>query len=193
MTKEAFALLKSMDIGAVDTQLALYCAPLLTGIKVSNLLMIQLEQLGRVQQIFSHTGISCYTLYRGRQKTALLLYRQGLLNRYLKKDDVKELFRQLGYDDFVFGHMLHAFAGRYMAHMEKKAGFPHEMGLFLGYPAEDVRGFLENSGRNFLYAGYWKVYENKAEKMQLFQQFDQAKERMLSLVAGGTKISEIIT
>lgn len=193
MTQEVSALVQGMDIGAVDTQLALYCAPVLSGLKMSNLLMLQQEQYGRVQQIFGHTGICCFILYRGRQKMALLLYRPKQLVGYLEKPEVKQLFWQLGYDDFISGHMLSVFAGRYVAYMEKRAGFPHEMGLFLGYPVEDVRGFIENSGKDFLYAGYWKVYEKKAEKIQLFHQFDKAKERLLSLVAVGAEISDLIT
>ena len=38
--------------------------------------------------------------------------------------------------------------------------FPHEMGLLLGYPIEDVRGFIEHNGCGCLYSGYWKVYRN---------------------------------
>lgn len=38
--------------------------------------------------------------------------------------------------------------------------FPHEMGILLGYPVEDVEGFIINNGKNELYTGYWKVYDN---------------------------------
>jgi len=27
-------------------------------------------------------------------------------------------------------------------------GFPHEIGVFLGYPLEDVMGFISNKGHN---------------------------------------------
>ncbi len=36
---------------------------------------------------------------------------------------------------------------RYRAHMEGKGDFPHEIGLLLGYPPEDVIGFIENRGQ----------------------------------------------
>lgn len=44
--------------------------------------------------------------------------------------------------------------------MNGEQQFPHEMGLLLGYPIEDVVGFMEHSGKEYLYSGYWKVYEN---------------------------------
>lgn len=44
--------------------------------------------------------------------------------------------------------------------------FPHEVGLFLGYPPEDVEGFIENKARSCKITGYWKVYsdEEKAKR-----------------------------
>ena len=40
--------------------------------------------------------------------------------------------------------------------MDGKRGFPHEIGLVLGYPPVDVEGFIKKEGRDFLYSGYWK-------------------------------------
>ena len=33
--------------------------------------------------------------------------------------------------------------------LQENEGFPHEIGLFLGYPPEDVLGFIENKGEFF--------------------------------------------
>lgn len=54
--------------------------------------------------------------------------------------------------------------------------FPHEIGVFLGYPLSDVRGFLEDEGRNCAYVGYWKVYDNVHSKIRLFQRYDEHRE-----------------
>ena len=82
---------------------------------------------------------------------------------------------------------------RYATYMEERGEFPHEMGLLLGYPLEDVRGFMENEGKYFLYAGYWKVYENMTEKLKLFRKFEVAKETLLSLIYNGVCMEEIMT
>ena len=42
--------------------------------------------------------------------------------------------------------------------MAQSEGFPHEVGLFLGYPPEDVRGFMECRAKGFRCVGCWKVY-----------------------------------
>ena len=50
--------------------------------------------------------------------------------------------------------------------------FPHEIGLFLGYPAEDVNGFIRHGARCAKCVGTWKVYgdeESARKKFALYQ------------------------
>jgi hypothetical protein len=49
--------------------------------------------------------------------------------------------------------------------------FPHEIGVFLGYPLQDVKGFIENNGRNSKYTGLWKVYGDKAASIRMFEKY----------------------
>ena len=55
--------------------------------------------------------------------------------------------------------------------LRTSACFPHEIGLFLGYPLPDVIGFIRNRGRNCKCCGFWKVYSNEWETRQLFEKF----------------------
>ena len=50
-------------------------------------------------------------------------------------------------------------------------GFPHEIGVFLGYPLGDVIGFIENGGKNCKCVGCWKVYCNECEAKKTFEKF----------------------
>jgi len=58
-------------------------------------------------------------------------------------------------------------------------GFPHELGLLLGIPREDVAGFIENRGANSLFCGYWKVYHNPRQAMKAFARYDMAKQAVM--------------
>ena len=80
-------------------------------------------------------------------------------------------------------------------------GFPHEMGVLLGYPVEDVRGFMEQNGQNALYQGYWKVYAHVPDvykrQYEGFAHMDYAKSiynvdihRALELLNSAKKIFE---
>ena len=73
-----------------------------------------------------------------------------------------------------------------------KNDFPHELGLLLGYPPEDVEGFIRHRGKNCLCTGYWKVYENREQKQQLFQRFEYAKENLVLLLSYGVGMADIM-
>jgi len=60
--------------------------------------------------------------------------------------------------------------------LRSSSDFPHEIGLFLGYPLEDVRGFIENAGQNCKCTGCWKVYCNECETVKLFMKYKKCKD-----------------
>ena len=174
MSQEIYEIVKGMDLENIETQLALQCAPLITGLKVSNLLIIPKGNEEVVKRILNRTGISFYRLIQTRTKTTFLLFRRNELEEFLSDENVRK------------------FSLRYEAYMQGDKSFPHEMGLLLGYPVEDVVGFVENNGKNFLYSGYWKVYENQKAKVKLFDKFKVAEETLIHLLSNGLSMSDII-
>ena len=66
------------------------------------------------------------------------------------------------------------------------------MGLLLGYPPEDVEGFIRQNGRNALCSGYWKVYEDAESKRRTFHIFECAEERLIQLLSNGLHMGDIM-
>ena len=192
MSQEIYEIVKGMDLENIETQLALQCAPLRTGLKVSNLLIIPKGNEEVVKRILNRTGISFYRLIQTRTKTTFLLFRRNELEEFLSDENVKNVFIRAGYKSLQIGKILRTFSLRYEAYMQGDKSFPHEMGLLLGYPVEDVVGFVENNGKNFLYSGYWKVYENQKAKVKLFDKFKVAEETLIHLLSNGLSMSDII-
>lgn len=192
MSTEVFELVREMDLKDASTQLVLQCSPLITGIKVSNLLIIPNENLERVKNVLSGTNLSFYILLETEYKTTLLLYSYRKLEKYLRNTRISIFLRKNGYIDLSMEAVLAHFQKRYRKYMEDNRDFPHEMGILLGYPLEDVEGFIQNSGRNFLYAGYWKVYENLPKKLRIFESFELARETLIQLISCGASIEEVI-
>lgn len=192
MSQEVFELLKGMDLKDIETQLAMQCAPVIMGLKISNLLIIPNENVDKVREILNGTNLSNLSLLEKEEKTILLVYRMDRLKRYLSEKEVRKLLEELGYQEKELEDLIPVFAKRYAAYCRYGGKFPHEIGLLLGYPIEDVKGFIENDGKNFLYTGYWKVYENIGEKLYLFRQFDLAKETLIQLIARGVSMAEVI-
>ena len=66
------------------------------------------------------------------------------------------------------------------------------MGLLLGYPVEDVEGFILHKGQNALYSGYWKVYKDVPAKKSIFEAYESAKETLIRLLDKGYDMHWII-
>ena len=192
MSREIFEIVQGMDLKNIETQLALQCAPLITGLKISNMLIVSNKDEKLVRIILKRTGISCYRLLQNEKKITLLLFRRNQLEKFLEREDVSEVLREEGYVEIQLGRILSIFQMRYRAYMNCSKIFPHEMGLLLGYPVEDVTGFMVHGGKNSLYSGYWKVYADVARKLEIFKQFEMAKEMLIRLVSSGVSMEEII-
>lgn len=192
MSQEIYEIVKGMDLENIETQLALQCAPLIPGLKVSNLLIISKGNEEVVKRILNRTGISYYRLIQTRTKTTFLLFRRNELEEFLSDENVRNVLMKAGYKSLQIDKILRTFSLRYEAYIQGDKSFPHEMGLLLGYPVEDVVGFVENNGKNFLYSGYWKVYENQKAKVKLFDKFKVAEETLIHLLSNGLSMSDII-
>jgi hypothetical protein len=89
----------------------------------------------------------------------LLLYRADWLRRIVADQGNRRFMERQGYPaDADLPQLLERLADRLCLEED----YPHEIGLFLGYPLEDVVGFIENRGRNFTCCGYWKAYGDPA-------------------------------
>lgn len=192
MCQEVFQIVQTMDLSQVETKFALQCAPVITGMKVSNLLIIDSCDEDKVRSILKKTGLLYYRLLRRNEKTTFLVFRKTPLAIYLQDSHVQQLLKANGYTDLSLGGILRTFQYRFVAHMSQGEGFPHEMGLLLGYPVEDVEGFIRYKGKKYLYSGYWKVYSHAEEKKKLFAMYECGKEQLIQLLSEGYSIREII-
>ena len=192
MSGEMFDLLQQTGASGTEKQIALQCAPLLTGIKMSSLLNIREEQKKEVFRLFDRTPVSGRILYESAGRTLLFLYRKERLLAYLERGDGRRLMDSFGDGGLKLEKMLRLLSIRYQEHMSGLGEFPHEIGLLLGYPPGDVSGFIENNGRNFLYSGYWKVYGDLHEALRVFAQYDHAREYVIHMAGRGRTIRELV-
>ena len=183
MSEEAFQIVQQMDLSKIEAQMALHCAPVITNIKISNLITVAREDEESLRVILRKTGIQYFRLYRAEDKSTFLLFHREKLEKCLKTKGARELLTGLGYTDLEFGQILRNFQKRFCDCRVQGEKFPHEIGLLLGYPLEDVIGFIENEGRNYLYSGYWKVYADVERKVELFEAYEKAKDTLIYLLA----------
>ncbi len=173
-------------------KLAINCAPLLKGSKAANIMTVTLQEFYIIKDMLKNTCISCYLLRGKMDMFNLYLYRREQIEHYLAKDCIKDFLSLYGYNTDSFEKMLVRLAVRCKAFSDNVHEFPHEIGVFLEYPIEDVKGFIENKGENFSYIGYWKVYHNQSFAKRLFRQFDREKELVVREMLDGRNILEIV-
>ena len=75
--------------------------------------------------------------------------------------------------------------------LDQTTEFPHEIGLFLGYPLGDVKGFIQNSGKNSKCCGSWKVYCNESETEKLFEKFQKCRLVYCRLFLEGRSVIQL--
>lgn len=172
-------------------QVILQCAPFLKGLKVSCLISLERGMYRELEEIFRETGISYRILLTTEKKELVLFYREDELRAYLEDEEICRLIRKYGYEKMDMIQMLDRLAHRVQQLSVQNLGFPHEIGAFLGYPAEDVKGFIEKQGKEYLMIGYWKVYSNPSEAEMIFKSYDQAKQRAVQEFLRGKSVREI--
>ena len=60
--------------------------------------------------------------------------------------------------------------------------FPHEIGIFLGYPLKDVLGFMGYSKKECACIRGWRVYGDKEISMEVYNRFKQDKKTIEDMV-----------
>ena len=65
------------------------------------------------------------------------------------------------------------------------------MGLFLSYPPEDVKGFIDNHAANFKCAGVWKVYGDEEKARSLFTKYRKCTGIYCALWQSGSRLEQL--
>lgn len=171
-----------------------HCSPTLAGIKTGALFNCAYpseRELRSAVRAWSKTlspkGLRVLPLrYNGR--TALIyIYRPAMLSADLKDELARRLLAKCGYvSETPEGCIVQLM--RRFAECEE---FPHEIGLFLGYPAEDVCGFIANKACGYKCVGYWKVYGDEEKAKKAFARFEKCTRCYCQQHAKGTGIERL--
>ena len=170
------------------------CAPTLAGIKTGSLFPCRcssvrelLPEIRRLNRRLASKGLILLPVLCRQDQALLYLYRPRQLRRDLENDLAARLLAQAGYP---CSHCEQCVA-RLIRRLRESPEFPHEIGLFLSYPPEDVQGFIENRARNFKCAGLWKVYGDEAAARELFSRFKKCTEIYCKLWQDGLTLEQL--
>lgn len=176
----------------IQSKLVLQCAPLLKGIKVSAIINLPSQAEAFLAESLRGTELSYRVLWRNRGKILVFFYWEDAFARHIKAAENLCFLRKYGYREADTEKMLTRLSARIKTCGGPEKAFPHEIGVFLAYPLEDVAGFIRKKGRDYLLAGYWKVYRNPESAGRLFRAYDEAKKKAVSEFLAGRNLREIV-
>lgn len=77
-----------------------------------------------------------------------------------------------------------------MARLAQEPEFPHEIGLFLGYPPDDVDGFMHRRDEAKC-TGCWKVYGDVPAAQRTFERYRKCTDLYWRLWCGGKSMEQL--
>ncbi len=170
------------------------CSPTLAGLKTANMFVcsfpnetVMRSSISHLNKMLNKKGIRVLPLRYKNSKALIYIYRPGKLKGDLSNDVAYRILLERGYTD--------GSSERYIAQLVKRLAlcedFPHEIGLFLGYPPEDVRGFIENRNDKVKCVGCWKVYSDVENARKSFAKFKKCTDVYCSLYKKGRSIERL--
>jgi hypothetical protein len=186
--------------------LANSCMPTLLKLKPASLVNFnkkytnnKIDFMTTLQYEISQFHVKYEILYENDVMYCILIYHYDFLNNVIQKFHNNKLIFSNDYqsndyqsDNVYLTFYLSILKRRYRNYMEKIIiDFPHEVGIFLGYPMIDVAEYIKNKGENYLLSGYWKVYHNVNKAKRTFFTYTKIRECSLELINSGKCVSEI--
>ena len=170
-----------------------HCAPTLASLKTGNMFTCRFataEELYRsvreMNRRLAGKGLRVLPL-RYRDGVGLVyVYRPGKLNADLTHATACQLLAERGYP---CGNA-NLCVKRLCCRLAQGEEFPHEIGLFLGYPPEDVEGFIRRKGEVKL-AGCWKVYGDVEAAQRTFAKYKKCTDVYVRQHAGGRALERL--
>ena len=156
-----------------------HCSPTLAGIKTAGLFSCgllserdMLEQVQKINKKLRHKDIVVSVMTKGDGRALIYVYRKSKLKAELERKEITEFLDSYGYT----GLTPEKSVARLKQRLSESCDFPHEIGVFLGYPLEDVKGFIINEGKNCKCMGCWKVYSDECEAVKLFEKYKKCTD-----------------
>ena len=142
----------------------------------------QSERQRQVRKQYSFKVFSIVGLIAG-------VYRKRWVEQILADPETVAFLKQKGYlMPGSCGFILQQLSNRLCAEKD----FPHEIGVFLGYPLEDVIGFIENRGRNYTCCGFWKTYGDPREARHRFDRYRNCIRMCMNRFENGIPVIQLL-
>lgn len=179
-----------------EEEVVYYGAPTLAGLKTGNLMSCPYESKKKIMDEIRALndelvpkGICLYPLRFHKGRALVYMFRPSFLERDLKDNKAMEILEAAGYTSKDYSSCMMELIKR-LRNCNCSKFFPHEIGLFLSYPPEDVKGFMEDPD-GCKCVGTWKVYGDEQAAKRKFASFNKCTDIYCREWRKGTKLSRL--
>lgn len=178
----------------IENFLVYYSSPVIAGIKPAvtvtinknnNKLYYTWSKFG--SQFLQSINLKYISLRENESLIIIFIYDKYLLEKQLTSTSCICFLIELGYsctteiDDY-----LDELKNRY-----EKCHCPHELGIFLGIPLEDVKAFMGLDNKKCMLCSYWKVYSDIDGAKAIISKLDKVKEFTINEMLEGNLSGEL--
>ena len=171
-----------------------HCAPTLASLKTANLFNCTAENptalqmaVSRWQALLAPRGVELLLLRESGDRALVYVYRPDRLARDLQQPGVAAFLAHYGYTGTTPAACLDVLRRK----LAVSSDFPHEIGLFLGYPPVDVEGFIDHGAKDFKCVGDWKVYGDEEQARRTFARYRACTECYHAQWCSGKSVEQL--
>ena len=164
-----------------------HCAATLAGHKCGSLFCSAQCTEADIQEanaLMNPKGVRVESLKSCGCGTLVYVYRPAALNARLNEREIRTFLNSCGYDGET----------DCISHLKSRIqleSFPHEIGVFLDYPLEDVIAFIENKGEHCPLVGCWKAYTDPESALKTFALYRKCRDVYLRCFARGIGVNRL--
>jgi hypothetical protein len=170
------------------------CSPTLAGIKTGSLFSVKINKetdvnrdVREINNLLRDKGLRMITLKKTDEYALIYLYRPSYLKKDLKDPLALSILKKRGYaindPEWCIAQLV--------KHLNSDVSFPHEIGLFLGYPPSDVECFMKSPNEGVKCCGWWRVYSEPEKAKEIFDRFRNCTKTYKLMNKNGKSLAQL--
>ncbi len=139
------------------------------------------------QGLLANSHLKWLLLKEDDDSIKILFYHVELLSQFVTEYDNRRFLEDFGYHEQMgLQDLLGHFKERFQSIC------PHEMGILLGIPLKDVRGFMDVEEECYTCQGLWKIYGDPTSSLCVMKRMEEAKSQVADWMMAGQTVDNIV-
>lgn len=171
-----------------------HCSPTLAGIKTGSMFSVRVTddtdinmEVAELNRMLRGKGLRVIPLKKTGEYALIYLYRPDRLKKDLNDPQALSILKERGYDP----QNPECCIAKLVRHLKNYEVFPHEIGLFLGYPPSDVECFMQHPCNGVKCCGCWKAYSEPEKARKTFARYRKCTEAFREMNKNGKSLSQL--